>query len=111
QDDVLPVVDAQAGGAGLVEDGAAGLPHQRAIAVLRTDLDCLTENDADLGRLVVCAPERCADRHRSELPAGVLGAEGLAGGTAVLLRETRVEDAAEVDVRCRAAGAKDNAAL
>ena len=58
--------------------------------------------------LVVKTPERCADRHRRELAAGILVRPGHAGEAAIFFGKARVEHASEIDVTGRAAGADDD---
>ena len=104
EDQILPVRDAQARGAGALEHLAPRHPLQIAIAELAADHAGLGERQSHLARLVEKAPQRGPHLHPGELAARVLVGPGHAGKAAIFLGQARVEHAAELDIAGRAAG-------
>src|SRR5579871_132398 len=109
ENEVLPVFDVQAGRARERKDGATWLPCEMHVAILTANEAWLRDRGAELATLVEGTPERSAYRHRSQLTAGVLEREWLAGHAAVLLGQARIEHAAEIHVARRATSGDDDA--
>src|SRR5215510_8654336 len=91
-----------------MEYWAAGHPLYITISILTPNLTRFSNSCTKFSSLVIRTPERCADRHRCKLPAGVLERIGFTRHATVLLGQSRVEHSAEVHVTGRAAGGDDN---
>ena len=104
---VRPVVDAQARGAGKLEEGRGGLHGGVGVGVLRTNHGSLGEEGVT-DDLVGDVTQTGADGHGRDLARAVLGAEGVAGSAVVLNAAARVNHGAEVDVAGRAARGDDD---
>src|SRR5262249_40300120 len=110
EDDVLPVLDREAGGAGEAEHRAFRLIDQRAVAPAASDVACLGDGGARLAGLGRRRPQRRAKLYGGQLAIGALVNPRLAG-LLILFREPRVEGAAEIDIAGMAAGGDDDALL
>ncbi len=107
EDEVLPILDRQAGRACLLEHRAVGLVDERAIPPAAADVARLGDGGAAVTGLAGGCPQRGAELHGGELAVGALMHPRLAG-LLILLGQPRIEHAAEVHVAGMAAGGDDD---